>query len=50
MTDDELKAVQANRRDLAAAVLNGDHTAAEQLRAEHDRINTTQPAHWGELR
>lgn len=44
MTDDDLKAVQANRRDLATAVLNGDDAAAEQLRAEYDRITTTQPS------
>lgn len=40
---DWLLAVQANRRDLAAAVLRGDTANQERLRADYGRLVTWQP-------
>jgi hypothetical protein len=40
---DWLLAVQANRRDLAAAVLRGDTANQERLRADYERLQAWKP-------
>lgn len=40
---DWLNAVQANRRDMAAAFDRGDQAAKDRLRAEYDAIEARRP-------
>jgi hypothetical protein len=41
---DWLNAIQANRRDMAAAFDRGDQAAKDRLRVEYDELEARRPA------